>query len=440
MLSFLGAIFIGWILLSLPQASKEAPLSLVDSLFTATSATCVTGLIVVDTGARFTTFGQLVILALIQLGGLGIMTFSSFFLIFMGGRLSIKHRILIQESFSQFPLKDMFHLLRLVISFTLFMEFLGALLLYGRFVHIFPPAQAAYYSVFHSVSAFCNAGFSLYGTSFIAFQNDLLVNVVMTALIIIGGLGFFVLADLSLMERLSSLKRPKRFSLHTKTVFAVTAFLLLAGTVLVLVLEWQNTLAGMSLKDKLMASFFQSVTARTAGFNTLVTGSLTNATLFLLVILMFIGASPGSTGGGIKTSTFGILIAVLISRLKGRRNVELFRRTLPLNIVGKAVSVAALGIITIATTTMILSVTEGKLLISEISRGRFLELLFETTSAFGTVGLSTGVTPNLTILGKIIVSITIFIGRVGPLSLALAVGQRVSRRHYEFPEENVMVG
>jgi trk system potassium uptake protein TrkH len=358
----------------------------------------------------------------------------------MGGRLSIKHRMLIQESFSQFPLKDMFHLLRLVISFTLMIEFLGALALYGRFVQMFPPAQAAYHAIFHSVSAFCNAGFSLYETSFIAFQNDMVVNGTMTAMIIIGGLGFFVLADLNLMERLSSLKRPKRFSLHTKIVFAITALLILTGTLLVLLLEWRNGLAGLPLWNKVVTSFFQSVTARTAGFNTMVTGNLTNPTLFLLIVFMFIGASPGSTGGGIKTSTLGILIALVISRLKGRRNVELFRRSVPLNIVGKAVSVAALGIITIALGTMLLSVTEGKLLIAEINRGRFLELLFETTSAFGTVGLSTGVTPNLTVLGKFIVIITIFIGRIGPLSLALAVGQRISRRHYEFPEENVMVG
>jgi trk system potassium uptake protein TrkH len=439
-LSFLGAIFIGWILLSLPQASTKAPLSLVDSLFTATSATCVTGLIVVDTGSQFTKFGQVVILILIQLGGLGIMTFSSFFLIFLGGRLSIKHRMLIQESFSQFPSKDMFHLVRLVISFTLFIEFLGALALYGRFVQMFPPGQAAYHAIFHSVSAFCNAGFSLYETSFVAFQNDLLVNAVMTALIIIGGIGFFVLADLSLIERLSSFRRLKRFSLHTKMVFAVTGSLIVVGTLLVLALEWQNGLAGKPFGTKLLASFFQAVTARTAGFNTSATGQLTNATLFLLVMLMFIGASPGSTGGGIKTSTFGILVALLLSRLKGRRRVELFHRTIPLNIVGKAFSVAALAVITIAVVTMALSVTEGGLMLSKMGRGRFLELLFETTSAFGTVGLSTGVTPNLTTLGKIIVFITIFIGRVGPLTLALAIGQRVSRRRFEFPEENVMVG
>jgi len=438
-LSFLGAILLGWILLSLPQASKGPPLSLVDALFTATSATCVTGLIVVDTGSQFSTFGQVVILVLIQLGGLGIMTFSALFLIFMGGRFSLKHRLLMQESFSQFPMKDIFHLVRLVVSFTLLIEFLGALFLYGKFVRFFPPFQASYYALFHSISAFCNAGFSLYETSFFAFQNDLLVNVVITTLIIIGGIGFFVLADFNLMERIVRLKKP-RLSLHTKTVILVTGALILLGTVLVLVMEWHNTLSGRSFGVKLLAAYFQSVTARTAGFNTLFTGRLTNATLFVLVLLMFVGASPGSTGGGIKTSTFGILIALLVSRIRGRRNVELFGRTVPLGIVAKAVSVTALALFTVIVFTLALSVVEGGLVSPQLKRGQFLEFLFEITSAFGTVGLSTGVTSTLSSVGKILVAITIFIGRLGPLTLALAVGQRVIRRSYEYPEENIMVG
>lgn len=439
-LSFLGAILVGWILLSLPIASTESPLSLVDSLFTATSATCVTGLIVVDTGTRFTTFGQVVILTLIQFGGLGIMTFSTFFLILMGRGLSIKHRLIIQESFSQFPLKDMFHLVRLVLSFTLITEVIGAALLYGKFVRIFPPAQAAYHAVFHAISAFCNAGFSLYETSFFSFQEDLMINLVMAGLIILGGLGFFVLADINILERLVSFRRVKRLSLHTKTVFTVTSTLILVGTFLVLVLEWQNTLAGKPFGTKLLASFFQAVTPRTAGFNTLTTGNLTNATLFLLIMLMFIGASPGSTGGGIKTSTLGILVALMLARLRGRRNVELFHRTVPLAIVAKAISVAVFALVTIALVTMALSVTEGGLVVSRMGRGKFLEFLFETTSAFGTVGLSTGVTSSLTTVGKILVAITVFIGRLGPLTLALAVGQRAGRQRFEFPEENVMVG
>jgi trk system potassium uptake protein TrkH len=438
-LSFLGAILVGWILLSLPQASKGPPLSLVDSLFTATSATCVTGLIVVDTGSTFTTFGQMVILVLIQLGGLGIMTFSALFLIFMGGRFSIRHRLLMQESFSQYPMKDVFHLVRLVVTFTLLIEFLGALFLYGKFLRFYPPLQASYYALFHSISAFCNAGFSLYKTSFFAFQHDLLVNIVITTLIIVGGIGFFVLADLNLMERIVRLRKP-RLSLHTKTVILVTGALILLGTVLVLVLEWNNTLSGKSLGVKLLAAYFQSVTSRTAGFNTLFTGQLTNATLFVLVLLMFVGASPGSTGGGIKTSTFGILIALLVSRIRGRRNVELFGRTVPLGIVAKAVSVAALALFTVIIFTLALSVAEEGLIDPQLKRGEFLEFLFEITSAFGTVGLSTGVTPTLSSLGKILVAITIFIGRLGPLTLALAVGQRVIRRSYEFPEENIMVG
>ena len=440
LLSFLGAIFIGWILLSLPQASTKSPLSLTDSLFTATSATCVTGLIVVDTGSRFTTFGQVVILALIQLGGLGIMTFSSFFLIVMGRGLSIKHRLVIQQSLSQVPHKDMFRLVKYVLRFTLVTETIGALLLYSKFVHIYSPAKAAYYAIFHAVSAFCNAGFSLYKTSFVAYQGDVMINAVMTALIILGGLGFFALADVKLLGRLTGSRTARKLSLHTKTVFTVTGVLIVVGTLLVLALEWQNRLVGKPIAVKLLTSFFQSVTARTAGFNTLSTGELTNPTLFLLIMLMFIGASPGSTGGGIKTSTFGILVALMVARLKGRRNVELFHRTIPLAIVATAISVTAMALITIAVITMALSVTEGGMVHSQLGRGRFLEFLFETTSAFGTVGLSTGVTPNLSHLGKILISITVFVGRVGPLTLALAVGQRVGQRRFEYPEENVMVG
>ncbi|MFC1683369.1 TrkH family potassium uptake protein [Candidatus Zixiibacteriota bacterium] len=438
--SFLGVIVLGWILLSLPQASREAPLSLVDSLFTATSATCVTGLIVVDTGSRFTAFGQVVILALVQLGGLGIMTFSSFFLIVMGRRLSIKHRLVIQQSLSQVPRKDMFRLVKYVLGLTLLSEALGALLLYWRFIRIYPSHQAVYHAIFHSVSAFCNAGFSLYRTSFVGFQDDIWVNLVMIGLIVFGGLGFFALADVNVFGRLAGSRSVRRLSLHTKIVFTVTVILIVTGTLLVLLLEWQNTLADKCFGVKLLASFFQSVTARTAGFNTLLTDRLTNASLLLVIILMFIGASPGSTGGGIKTSTFGILIALMLARLKGRRNVELFHRTIPLAIVATAISVAALALITVALVTMILSVTEGGLGSDRAGRGKFLELLFETTSAFGTVGLSTGVTPNLTTLGKILISITIFVGRVGPLTLALAVGQRQIGRSFEYPEENVMVG
>ena len=439
-LSFLGAIFVGWILLSLPQASTGSSLSLLDSLFTAVSATCVTGLIVVDTGSQFTTFGQVVILVLIQLGGLGIMTFSTFFLLVLGRKFSIKHRLVIQQSLSQGPRKDMFRLVKYVLRFTLTCEALGALLLYFKFLHVYSPAKAAYHAVFHAVSAFCNAGFSLYRTSFVAFQGDLLVNLIMTVLIILGGVGFFALADVNPLGRLAGSGRARKLSLHTKTVFAVTGILILAGTLLVLALEWQNSLAGKPFGTKLLASFFQSVTARTAGFNTLFTGKLTNTTLFLLVMFMFIGASPGSTGGGIKTSTFGVLVALMVARLKGRRNVELFHRTIPLAIVAAAISLAALALITIAVVTMALSVTEGGFGYSPMGRGQFLELLFEVTSAFGTVGLSTGVTPGLSALGKMLICITIFVGRVGPLTLALAVGQRVGRRRFEYPEETVMIG
>jgi len=381
-----------------------------------------------------------VILALIQLGGLGIMTFSSFFLIVMGRRLSIKHRLVIQQSLSQVPQKDIFRLVKYVLRFTLVTEALGALVLYAKFVHVYPPTKAAYYAVFHAISAFCNAGFSLYKTSFVAFQGDLLVNAVMMTMIVLGGLGFFALADVKLLGRLAGSRTARKLSLHTKTVFTVTGALILVGTLLVLALEWHNTLVGKPFGAKLLASFFQSVTPRTAGFNTLFTGELTNPTLFLLIMLMFIGASPGSTGGGIKTSTFGILVALMVARLKGRRNVELFHRTIPLAIVATAISVTALALVTIAIVTMVLSVTEGGLVFSQMGRGRFLEFLFETTSAFGTVGLSTGVTPSLSHLGKILISITVFVGRVGPLTLALAVGQRVGQRRFEYPEENVMVG
>ncbi|MDI6703614.1 MAG: TrkH family potassium uptake protein [bacterium] len=418
-LSFIITIIVGTILLSLPQSSNGYALPCVDALFTATSATCVTGLIVVPTGEQFTLFGQLIILSLIQLGGLGIMTFSSFFAVVLGKRITLKDRIVIQESLSSGATGEILTLLKYVLIFTISAEALGATLLYFRFHNI-------YQAIFHSVSAFCNAGFSLWPTSLISYKEDFIVNFIITSLIIIGGIGFIVVADLK------GALRGRKSSLHTKVTILVSVVLILFSTAIIFLLEYGNTLKFLPLKTKVLTSYFQAVTPRTAGFNTLDIAQLTKATLFFIIILMFIGGSSGSTAGGIKTGTFLVLAASVSSMLKGREEVEIFGRTIPKDISHKALSIVILSLVLIMIGVFSLLIIE--------KRGSFLHLLFEVVSAFGTVGLSTGITPYLSILGKIVITIIMFVGRVGPLTLALAVGGQKTLVAYKYPEEEVIVG
>lgn len=435
LLGFALLILIGTFLLSLPAASatgERAPV--LDALFTATSAVCVTGLAVVPTASYWSPFGQTVILLLIQTGGLGIMTMSTLFALLLGRRISLRERLLIKQALGEVTLAGLVRLTRYILIFTFLVEGVGALLLFLRFLGDYSPWRAFALGVFHSVSAFNNAGFDLFGNSLEGFRADLLVNGTIMALIIAGGLGFVVNAELYSRAAAGKGRGHPSFSLHTKMVLLVTAVFVVGGAALVFAAEYANpaTLGGLGLGDKLLASLFHSVSTRTAGFNTVPIGQLRPVTLLLTVVMMFVGGSSGSTAGGIKTTTFGIIGATLLTTVLGKRDVEMFGRRISREVVDRAwaLAVIALALIIFATTGLL--VTEG---------AKFLDLIFEATSAFGTVGLTTGITGSLSPAGKLIVVATMYSGRVGPLTLALALARR---RQYplriRFPEEKVLVG
>jgi trk system potassium uptake protein TrkH len=441
LLSFALLIIIGTILLMLPAAANGPRLAPVDALFTATSATCVTGLVVVDTGSRLSLFGQWVVLVLIQCGGLGIMTFSTVLIMLMTGRFSFIQRSVIQDTFTHRPDTRLPSLVLHVVIFTLVLEAAGAALLFLRFSGMYHPGRALYFAVFHAISAFCNAGFGLYSQSLMDFSGDPLVSLTVALLIICGGIGFLVMLELKrVLFRSRKAGRARRLSVHSKLVLTLTALLLTVGTLGFLLYEWNNSMAGLSLPAKVMAAFFQSVTARTAGFNTLDFGKMANVTLLFTILLMFIGAASGSTGGGIKVNTLGVLFALSRSRLRGEETTSIFRRTLTAETVGRAISVLVVAVIVIYAATMALTVSELGTTIHAESRGLFLELLFEVVSAFATVGLSVGVTSKLSTLGKLILVVVMFVGRLGPLSIAVALSGREPRSTIQYAEENVMIG
>jgi len=428
----------GTILLMLPEASTGRGIGFVNALFTATSASCVTGLVVVDTGSAYTPFGQVVLLILIQIGGLGIMTMSTLFLMIAGRRPSLTGRIVIQDTLTHGGERSIYSLLRDVALFTFIIEGIGIVLMFIRFSQDYGASKALYLSLFHSVSAFCNAGFSLFSDSFMQYGRDWSLNLVICFLIISGGIGFLVLSELK--QRFPYNRRAwSGLSLHSKLALATTAALLISGTFIIILMEWRNTLAPLALPDRFLAGFFQAVTARTAGFNTLPIGNMANETLFLFILLMFIGASPGSCGGGIKTSTIATLGVLGISRLRGLERPQIFRRTISEGTVGKAVSVVIISMLVVIVATMALLMTELGETSHALSRGKFLELFFETVSAFGTVGLSTGITGGLSMAGKLILTVVMFVGRLGPLVIAIAVSRPADSRYY-YAEERIMIG
>lgn len=436
--SFLCLILLGMVFLSLPVASSGERISPIDALFTSASAVCVTGLTVLDTGSDFSRFGQVVTIILIQLGGLGIATFSTFFIFVLGGRLSLRGRGMLETTLTQFPVKNMKELLVKILALTFAFEAAGAVFLYFFLSRSAASSSVGFSALYHSVSAFCNAGFSLYSTSLEAFRENVGVNAVVIALVLLGGIGFVVIVELS--ELLFSRHgRRNRLSLHSKVVLSVTAALLLVGTVAFLVLEANNSLAGLSPGKKLLVSFFQAVTPRTAGFNTVTICSCTNATLFFLIVLMFVGASPGSCGGGIKTTSFGVLLGLAVAKLKGSDDVNYFYRRVPDEIVSRAVAIVFFSMLVIVVMLMILSVTEPGLQGGRPGEG-FLSLLFEIVSAFGTVGLSTGVTSSLSVSGKLLLTILMLVGRLGPLTVAIALAAREVRPRFRYAEERLMIG
>jgi trk system potassium uptake protein TrkH len=438
-LGFALLISVGTTLLMLPASATGAPMGVVDALFMSTSASCVTGLSVLDIGRQLTLFGQLVILLLIQVGGLGILTVSTLLLMMMKRRPTLSGQAIIKDTFTYGEGKQTVASVLKAIFLTAFsIEAAGTLCLYLRTAPVAGWGQAAYPAVFHAVSAFCNAGFSLYQDSFVGYREDWIVNGVLSALIIIGGIGFVVIADVK-NSLFSGKATTKHLSLHSRLALSASALLILLGTLAILYMEWNNTLATLRVPGRLLAALFQSVSARTAGFNTLDMGIMANETLFMLCVLMFIGACPGSCGGGVKTTTVAGLAVLGVSRLRGFSRPQVFRRTLTEASISKATSVVMVSAAVITLAIMVLMVSELGGVSHTQTRGRFLDLFFETISAFGTVGLSTGITDTLTPFGRITLTALMFIGRLGPMVIGLAVSrERINR--FQFAEENIMIG
>lgn len=431
-ISFIIAICVGTALLLLPFSTKSGHISFVDALFTATSGICVTGLIVQDTPAYFSPVGQVIIITLIQLGGLGIMTFSTLILLVAGRKISIKDRVIIQEGFHPGGSRDVKSIIKNIFLYTAVFEAAGMLSLFIRWQKEFPWPKALAHSAFHSISAFCNAGFSLFSKNFLSYRNDTWINLTIILLIVSGGLGFLVLQEIK--EKFSCVLRRKKLplSLHTKLVLTTTSFLIVVSFILFFIVEWNHSLKTFTLKEKILSSLFQVVTPRTAGFNTIDLNSLSIASVFLLILLMFVGASPGSTGGGVKTSAVGVMIAFLRSKITARDSVNIYYRTLPLETVMKAFTVVTLALCLISFSSFILLLTQPW--------SSLREIFFEVFSAFGTVGLSLGITQKLSDLGKIMIILTMYIGRIGPLTLLYAFSRQRAFGRFEYVEESVMIG
>jgi len=430
MLSFLGLIAVGTFLLMLPASSQSGYVTpFVDALFTSTSATCVTGLIVKDTPVYFSVFGQIVILMLIQLGGLGIMTVSTAFALMLGQRLNLKLENVMHSVVSGSPSIDIFQLLKNIVYVTVIIEIVGAAVLYTRFIQDMQPLQAFYFSVFHSISAFCNAGFSLFSDNMMSYVGSYTINFGISLLIILGGIGFSVVIDL--YRYFTSKARNKRLNLHSKLVLVTSAILLVGGMIAYFMAEYKISMAGFTVPERLLASWFQSVTTRTAGFNTIDLSSLSSASILISLVLMFIGASPGSTGGGIKTTTFAVLILSLTSMLKGKKDLSTFNRKISLDNYREATSLITLAAVLVITVIFIL------MLIEPFS---FEKIAFEAFSAFGTVGLSMGITSSLSFPGKLLITLLMYIGRIGPLTIIYALSISRRQTNIEFAEEKIAIG
>ena len=428
-LGFLSFILLGGIILSLPisSASKEST-NFLDALFTSTSAVCVTGLVTLNTSTHWSTFGQTIIMMLIEIGGLGFMSFTTLIAIMIGKKITLRERLVMQEAMNTFNLQGLVSMVRYVFGFTFAVQLFGALLMSTQFIPQYGLKTGIFYSIFHSISAFCNAGFDLFGNSLVGYSSNVVIILVISALIIISGIGFTVWLEIY------HYKSGKKLTVHAKIVILMTLVLIFGGTILMFIFEIRNpaTLGSMNFKDKVLNAFFASVSPRTAGFNSVPLADMTMAGKFLTILLMFIGGSPGSTAGGLKTSTFGIIILTVISVIKGREDTEVFGRRFSKELVYKAFALLFIGVGLIIVVTMMLSYTEVG--------ATFMDLLYETTSAFGTVGLTTGLTPNLSKIGKVLIMLMMYFGRVGPLTVALALTRRRKKSGYKYPEGKILIG
>jgi len=443
-LAFLLAILTGAFLLTLPAANTNGQWrDAVSAIFTATSATCVTGLSVIDVGSELTRFGQLVLLTLIQLGGLGVTTFGTFLLVLVGRRLSVQNEFVLMDAYGVEKVKGIRALLLWTIGFTLFFESIGILLLWTRYLRPHPSLPlpydswtALYYAAFHAVNAFCNAGFSLHRNSLITFQHDPLYLGTIDFLVVAGGLGFLVLYNLVTIKfwRRNRMTRG-RITLHTRVVLIATALLILIGCVLILALEMPYTLKDLPLADKLSCALFHGISARTAGFNVLPMDELQEVTRFVTALFMLIGGSPGSAAGGIKTTTMVVLIMTAIAMCRNRRDTVLFSRTLPYAVVREAVVIFLLMLSLVALAYGVLLFVEAPQQGDDASK-----LFFEIVSAVGTTGLSIDHTGSLSNAGRWVIIVCMYVGRLGPLSVALMIGSRDESQRIRYPEEEIVVG
>lgn len=436
-LGFLAVITVGTFLLMLPISTSAGtwndPLV---ALFTATSAACVTGHIVVDTGSYFSFWGQLFIVLLVQIGGLGYMTTTTFLILLVGYRFELRHKIAIQQDLNRTGLQDSALIIRSIIATVMIFEITGIFLLLPTFAKDYGLSYGLWLSIFHSVSAWNNAGFSLFKENIIRYQSSLPVNLVITALIIFGGIGYQVIFEmyLWLRERFQKRARKINLSLNFKVAISTTLVLLIGGTISIFLTELHNpeTLASLSLGEKLLASWFQSVVPRTAGFNSLDYSKMTETALFITIGLMFIGGSPGGTAGGIKTTTLRVLTSCTRSILQGKEEVQLYQREIAMSLVVKAVAVLVGSATTVIVATALITVTDPDV--------DFIRILFEVVSAFATVGLSTGITAGLSAAAKLVLVATMYIGRVGVLLLITALLGDPRPSQVQYPQENLLVG
>ena len=445
---FFGLIMVASFILMLPISSKNGQVTpFIDALFTATSAVCVTGLSVVNTSAYWSTFGKVVLVGCIQIGGLGFMSLVSMIYIVLGKRISLKNRLVMQEALNFDTTAGVVRFTKLIVKGTLLVEGVGAILLAFTFIPQFGVVKGCAYAIFHSISAFCNAGFDLIGDSSLTpYVGNGWVNFAIIGLVILSGLGFSVWVDTVKMVTYKR-KAPKhytwkqaigRLGLHTKLVWVITTILLVSGFIIIFILEYHNpaTLGGLSFKEKIYAALFQSVSPRTAGFNTIPLAELTDTSKLFTMILMLIGGSPAGTAGGIKTVTVGVVVLCAYNTIKGNDEIVVFKRKIAFDVVTRALTIMMISILVIFTVVGILSLTEDF---------TFMEILFETISAFATVGTTLGITSGLSFVGRITIIIVMFIGRLGPVTMAVAlmVRKKDKDKHkvsIQYPEDKIMVG
>ncbi|KZL93661.1 Ktr system potassium uptake protein B [Clostridium magnum DSM 2767] len=429
-IGFLVLIFIGAVLLAMPISSQDGRYTnFLDCVFISTSATCVTGLVTLDTGTHWNYFGQFVILCLIQIGGLGFMSVSTLIALLMGRRITLKERLVIQQSLNSFSIQGLVKMSKYVLVFTFVVETIGAMFLATQFIPEFGYVKGIYFSIFHSISAFCNAGIDLIGEfrSLTPYAEDPVIILTVGSLVVIGGLGFFVWQDIY------NFRIRKKLSLHTRLVIVTTLILILGGTILMFLFEMYNpkTIGDMPVKSKILSSLFASIVPRTAGFNSIPTSDMTGGGKFLTIVLMFIGGSPGSTAGGIKTTTAALLIVTVLSIIRGREDAEIYGRRIRKELVYRALTITILGSGIVLVATILLCITE---------KASLEYIIYEVVSAFGTVGLSLGLTPELSNSGKILLCIIMYCGRLGPLTVALALAQKSMPSSIKYPDGKILIG